>query len=380
MSQESLVFYRKYRPRNFNEIINQEPIKRTLQNAARLGRIGHAYLFAGPRGTGKTTLARVFAKRLNCLTPQDGEPCNECAICTEIDAGRLPDLIEIDAASNRGIDDIRNLREDIKFSPIKAKYKIYIIDEAHMLTKEAFNALLKTLEEPPRHAIFVLATTEPERLPATIISRTQRFDFRRVTSREIEQKIGTIATAENLRIEPQAIHLIAAVAEGSFRDAESLFSQMAAFHGAGDVITLESVETIIGAMNFERLGALVRDLAVGDVPGALRFLASAEREGYDSHELSRMLLGILRRILVLKIDPELKNLLAREHTAEELSALAEYARKFDIKKLVRLVRGIMQAHPLVKRGLIPMLPLELAIIEAYEYDVRAIEESSIAGQ
>lgn len=369
MQKEPLVFYRKYRPRSFSEIINQEPIKRTLQNAARLGRIGHAYLFTGPRGTGKTTLARVFAKRLNCLAPQDGEPCNACAICTELDAGRLPDLIEIDAASNRGIDDIRELREGIKFSPVKAKYKIFIIDEAHMLTKEAFNALLKTLEEPPSHAVFVLATTEPERLPATIISRTQRFDFRRVTSGEIEQKIRAIATAENLRIEPQAIHLIAAVAEGSFRDAESLFSQMAAFHGAEDLITLESVEAIIGAMNFERLGALVRNLAAGDVPGALRFLASAERDGYDSHELSRMLLGILRKILVLKIDPELQGLLAREHTAEELAALVEYAHKFDIKKLVRLVRGMMQAHPLTKRSLIPILPLELAIIEACDYDV-----------
>jgi DNA polymerase-3 subunit gamma/tau len=373
MQQESLVFYRKYRPKTFGEVINQEPIKRTLQNAVRLNRVGHAYLFAGPRGTGKTTLARIFAKTVNCETRNQKletknqiEPCNSCEICKDIDSGRAPDLIEIDAASNRGIDDIRELREGIKFSPVRAKYKVFIIDEAHQLTKEAFNALLKTLEEPPRHAIFILATTESERMPATIVSRTQRFDFRRVTVHEIEQKILAIAAAENILIEPQAAHFIASVSEGSFRDAESLFSQIISFHAQGEAITVKDIETIIGAMNFERLSALLDDLASGNAAGALRFLSYAAGEGYDSHELSRLLLGALRKILVLKIDPELSKLLAHEHTAEEMVVLSEYSRKFDIKILVRLVRGVMQAHPLTKRSLIPILPLELAIIEAYD--------------
>jgi DNA polymerase-3 subunit gamma/tau len=376
MQQESLVFYRKYRPKTFAQIINQEPIKRTLQNAVCLNRIGHAYLFAGPRGTGKTTLARIFAKTVNCVKQLEirnskleisaVEPCNSCEICEDIDSGRAPDLIEIDAASNRGIDDIRELREGIKFSPVRAKYKVFIIDEAHQLTKEAFNALLKTLEEPPSHAIFILATTEPERMPATIVSRTQRFDFRRVTVHEIEQKILAIAAAENILIEPQAAHFIASVSEGSFRDAESLFSQIISFHAQGEAITVKDIETIIGAMNFERLAALLDDLASGSAAGALRFLSYAAGEGYDSHELSRLLLGALRKILVLKIDPELSKLLAHEHTVEEMDALLEYSRKFDIKILVRLVRGVMQAHPLTKRSLIPILPLELAIIEAYD--------------
>jgi DNA polymerase-3 subunit gamma/tau len=376
MQQESLVFYRKYRPKTFAQIINQEPIKRTLQNAVRLKRIGHAYLFAGPRGTGKTTLARIFSKTVNCVKQLEirnskleisvVEPCNSCEICEDIDSGRAPDLIEIDAASNRGIDDIRELREGIKFSPVRAKYKVFIIDEAHQLTKEAFNALLKTLEEPPRHAIFILATTEPERMPATIVSRTQRFDFRRVTVHEIEQKILAIAAAENILIEPQAAHFIASVSEGSFRDAESLFSQIISFHAQGEAITVKDIETIIGAMNFERLAALLDDLASGNAAGALRFLSYAAGEGYDSHELSRLLLGALRKILVLKIDPELSKLLAHEHTVEEMAVLLEYSRKFDIKILVRLVRGVMQAHPLTKRSLIPVLPLELAIIEAYD--------------
>jgi DNA polymerase-3 subunit gamma/tau len=368
MPEDSFVFYRKYRPKTFNEVINQEPIKRTLQNAIKLGRIGHAYLFAGPRGTGKTTLARIFAKRLNCLKARDAEPCNDCEICHEFNSGSAPDLIEIDAASNRGIEDIRELREGIKFSPVKAKYKVFIIDEAHMLTKEAFNALLKTLEEPPPHAIFVLATTEPERLPATIVSRTQRFDFRRVSVSDIEQKLFAIAAAEKISLTPQAAHLIASVAEGSFRDAESLLSQITAFYSAGESITLEAVETIIGTMNFERLRKLLDNLAAGNVAGALEFMSEASLEGYDAHELSRLLLAVLRKIMVLKIDPELAKILAHEHTEEEMAALLSYSRSFETKKLIRLVRGMMLAHPLTKRALIPILPLELAIIEAYDSD------------
>jgi DNA polymerase-3 subunit gamma/tau len=365
MPQEPLVFYRKYRPKRFAEVINQEPIKRTLQNAIRLGRIGHAYLFAGPRGTGKTTLARIFAKRLNCLSPKDAEPCNVCELCEETDAGRLPDLIEIDAASNRGIDEIRDLREGIKFAPLKGTYKVFIVDEAHMLTKEAFNALLKILEEPPAHAIFVLATTEPERLPPTIISRTQRFDFRRVTVHDIEKKLAAIAETEGLRADPQALHLIASAAEGSFRDAESVLSQIAAFHSPGETLTLETAEMMLGAMHFGRLRDFLASLAADEVGHALKFLQDAMDDGYDAHELSRLVLTALRKILVLKIDPDLAAMLGHEHTEEEMAALLEFSKQFDARKLVRLVRGIMQAHPLVKRASIPILPLELAIIEAY---------------
>lgn len=360
-----LVFYRKYRPQTFGEVIDQEHVKKTLENAVRLNRVGHAYLFTGPRGTGKTTVARIFAKSLNCVSRRDAEPCNSCEICEDFNLGRAPDLIEIDAASNRGIDEIRELRDGIKFSPFKAKYKVFIIDEAHQLTKDAFGALLKTLEEPPEHAIFIFATTEPERMPATIISRTQRFDFKRIAIREIEGKLSNIAKSEKINVVPQALHLIASAAEGSFRDAESVFSQIAAFHGTEETITLESVESILGAMNFARLRSLLDFLVEKNVGSALQFLQDAMSDGFDAHELSRMILGYLRKILILKVEPQLKEALLREHTEEEISALLDFSEKFDIKTLARLVRGVMQAHPLIKRSIIPILPLELAIIETY---------------
>ncbi len=372
MSKEAFVFYRKYRPKTFEEVINQEPIKRTLQNAIKLNRVGHAYLFAGPRGTGKTTLARIFAKTINCLKiertqlDKKAEPCNSCEICHEIDSGSLADLIEIDAASNRGIDEIREIREGIKFSPLKAKFKVFIIDEAHMLTKEAFNALLKVLEEPPPHAIFILATTEPERLPLTITSRTQRFDFRKITIHDIEKKLEIILKKEDIKADPQALHLIASAAEGSFRDAESLLSQIVAFHLPKETLTLQSVEMILGAMNFNRLSHLLSWLSEGNIAKSLEFLQAAMNDGYDAHELSRMVLATLRKILILKVDPQLASLLSHEHTKEEMETLVKLSKRFEARQLARLVRALMQAHPMVKRSPIPILPLELAIIEAYD--------------
>ncbi|MFN7088813.1 MAG: DNA polymerase III subunit gamma/tau, partial [Candidatus Paceibacteria bacterium] len=230
-NEYQLALYRKYRPKTFGEVLNQAVVKQTLQNAIRLGKVSHAYLFAGPRGTGKTTIARLIAKSLNCQKrkPDESEPCNECKMCQEMNAGRALDLIEIDAASNRGIDEIRELRDGIKFSPVKGKYKVFIIDEAHMLTPPAFNALLKTLEEPPEHAIFILATTEPEKLPPTILSRVQRFDFRRISISDIIKKLQKDIKEEGLKAEPEALYLIASVSEGSIRDAESLLAQVVAF-------------------------------------------------------------------------------------------------------------------------------------------------------
>lgn len=363
--RSNLVFYRKYRPQKFGEFLNQEHIKQTIKNAISLGRIAHGYLFTGPRGTGKTTLARLIAKAVNCQNRQPAgvEPCNSCELCSEVTEGRSLDLIEIDAASNRGIDEIRELREGIRFSPVKARYKVFIIDEAHMLTKEAFNALLKTLEEPPEHAIFILATTEPERLPATIVSRTQRFDFKRLTLPDILAKLERIAKAEDLEAEPEALRMIAASAEGSIRDAESLFAQVVAFTTEKSV-TLRDVEEILGAMNFTKLQGLISHLAASDAAASIKFLGDAVEQGYDVSEMSRTLLANLRKILFLKIDPSLAELFSRELSKDDVAVLAGFAQNFDADRLRLLIKGLMQATPMIKRAVIPTLPVELAILEA----------------
>src|SRR5512146_1107294 len=236
--------YHRWRSRSFSEVMAQEHVTRTLRNAVASGRIVHAYLFCGPRGTGKTSTARILAKAVNCLDPQDGEPCNRCASCVAVNGGRAIDLIEIDAASNRGIDDARDLREKIKFSPAEARFKVYIIDEAHMLTSEASNALLKTLEEPPEHAILILATTESHKILPTISSRCQRFDFRRIPLQAIVGQLEMICREEGLSAEAGGLDRVARMARGSLRDAESLLDQLVAY--CGDQIGLEMTREILG--------------------------------------------------------------------------------------------------------------------------------------
>jgi DNA polymerase-3 subunit gamma/tau len=242
----NLVLYRKYRPKRFAEIVGQEHVVRTLTNAIASGMVSHAYLFAGPRGCGKTTIARLLAKAVNCKNRKEGEaePCNQCDSCLEINQGNAMDLIEIDAASNRGIDEIRDLRDGIRFVPTKSKYKVFIIDESHQLTREAANALLKTLEEPPSHAIFVLATTEVHKMIPTIVSRCQRFDFRRLKVPEIIGRLETILEKEKINFEKEALNLIALAASGSIRDAESLLDEVVSFSGKERVVKKEIVETL----------------------------------------------------------------------------------------------------------------------------------------
>ena len=249
------ALYRRWRSRTFAEILGQDHVTHTLLNALRHDRIAHAYLFSGPRGTGKTTTARVLAKAVNCLDPQDGEPCNRCEICCRLNEGRSLDLIEIDAASNRGIDEIRDLRAKIAFSPSECRYKVYVVDEVHMLTNEAFNALLKTLEEPPPHAIFVLATTEPHKIPATVLSRCQRFGFRRVSMASLEKKLRMICERENVCVESPALDAIARYAAGSFRDAESLLDQLVSC--GAEVIALEDVRGVLGSAPAEVVSGIV---------------------------------------------------------------------------------------------------------------------------
>lgn len=256
------ALYRKFRPQTFESVIGQEHIVRTLKNQMKTGRVSHAYLFCGTRGTGKTSTAKIFARAINCTNPTaDGEPCNECAVCKDILAGRSVNVIEIDAASNNGVDNIREIREEVKYPPTQGKYKVYIIDEVHMLSAAAFNALLKTLEEPPAHVIFILATTDPQKVPATILSRVQRFDFRRITTETIAQTLMGYLKEEGQQATPEAVRYVAHLGDGSMRDSLSILDQCLAFF-SGEEVTLEKVLDIMGAVDqtifFEMTDALAK--------------------------------------------------------------------------------------------------------------------------
>lgn len=366
--EHSLVFYRKYRPQRFSEFINQETVKKTLQNTLLLNKVSHAYLFAGVRGTGKTTMARLFAKALNCINRKNNqhEPCNQCENCLDIENNRAVDLIEIDAASNRGIDEIRDLKEGIRFSPVKAKYKVFIIDEAHMLTPAAFNALLKTLEEPPEHAIFILATTEPEKLLPTILSRVQRFDFKRLPTNEIVKKLKNISEKEGFEIDQPAMLAIARSAEGSLRDAESILSQIVAF-SFDKRITLNEVESVLGTVRFGKIKDFLGFLAENNLEQSIRFINNLQNEGYQLHEVMKPVIGFLEKTLLLKLDAGQEESLKSEFNQEEIDVLKELAKTFEAQKLKTLLKEFMLALPNVKKAIIPSLPIELVIIETLSH-------------
>ena len=289
----------KYRPATFADVIGQEHVTRTLSNALERGRTAHAYLFAGPRGSGKTTTARLLAKALNCDRGVTGEPCGECPNCQAISTGRSLDVIEIDAASNRGIDDIKELREAVKYAPAQGRYKVYIVDEVHQLSKDAFNALLKTLEEPPRGVVFVLATTEPHKILPTILSRCQRFDFRPIPLDEIRKRLATIAEREGFELDERAEFAIAKKADGSLRDALSLLDQVVAF--GGDSIDLATLRRLIGVPDEERYLELTEVLAGGDAAAAMRFVRELRAAGYDLESFYAGLLEHLRDCLLFAV-------------------------------------------------------------------------------
>ena len=302
----SLVLYRKYRAQNFDELIGQEHITKILKNAVKSNQLSHAYLFVGSRGTGKTSTARILAKAVNCTNlGKDGNPCNECDICKGITNGNFLDLVEIDAASNRGIDQIRELKEKIEFSPTEGKYKIYIIDEVHMLTTEAFNALLKTLEEPPSHVIFILATTEVHKLPATILSRCQRYDFRLGSDKEIMEVINRSAKGEGMKVEAKAKKLIIKNARGSYRDALSLLDVVFSGQSGKDKnITEEEVRTLLGLPDIEMVDGLLTSLMESNAKKALELIESLEEKGINLQQFVSYTLETLREVLVSKIKGE----------------------------------------------------------------------------
>jgi DNA polymerase-3 subunit gamma/tau len=354
----SQALYRKWRPQTFDAVVGQEHITTSLRNAIAAGRISHAYLFTGPRGTGKTTTARLLAKAVNCLDPDPAQrPCNHCAICNAITEGRLLDLVELDAASNRGIDEIRDLRDKIHFSPGEGKYKVYIIDEVHMLTEPAFNALLKTLEEPPPHAIFVLATTDPQKVPATIVSRCQRFDFRRLTLAEITQRLQEIVADEGFKAEPDALTLIARQATGAMRDAESLLDQLAASSGA---ITLAQAQSTLGAGPIEIISAVADGLANSDAARGLDAINQALDRGADARQLARQITDYLRQLLLLKVGGD--QLL--DIPAEQRPTMNAQAARLTTQQIVRAAKLFNQAASDLRTSWQSQLPLELAYVEA----------------
>ena len=352
----SEVFYRKWRPRRLDQVVGQEPITQTLGRAVALGRVAHAYLFCGPRGTGKTSTARILAKAVNCLSPEQGEPDNDCEICRSINEGRALDLIEIDAASNRGIDDIRNLSDKIRFAPNEARYKVYIIDEVHMLTEPAFNALLKTLEEPPAHAIFVLATTEAHKVPLTVISRCQRFDFRRIPVELIVDKLGDLCREEGIEASTDALALIARRAGGSLRDAENLLEQVVVSYSSP--IAEEQVRDLLQLGGDEMALELVGHIVKGAVRDGLAVINKVAQQGSDLRQLHRGVMEHLREVLLLKTGAGA----SRRYPEDVTSQLGSLAGEVSMDRLVHILKSFATVD--LRHDSSSPLPLELALVES----------------
>ncbi len=353
-----LVLARKWRPQTFEEVIGQEHVTRTLINALLKDRIAHAYIFAGPRGVGKTTTARLLAKSVNCTGRQQASPCNQCAICRSITEGRSMDVVEIDGASNRGIDEIRNLRENIRFAPAEGRYKIYIIDEVHMLSKDAFNALLKTLEEPPSHAIFVFATTEVHKVPPTILSRCQRFDFKRIPTREIARQLEQICRQEHIEIEPESLLLIARKAEGSMRDAQSILDQMISY--TDGVITVQSVQESLGLIQEELYFEFTELMRRQDDRAILNY---ARRIFHSGHDLMDYLYGLenhFRNVLLARAGQDGALIDTSDHFREKYLQLAEHFQEAD---LIHYIDLLVQHENLLKFSPNPELVLELVLLK-----------------
>jgi len=353
-----IALYRKYRPQNFDEIVGQKPVVKILKNQLKAGKIGHAYLFCGMRGTGKTSTARVFAKALNCEKGPTDNPCGQCKNCIAFQNGSFTDVVEMDAASHRGIDDIRDLREKVNFPPSQGKYRVYIIDEVHMLTQEAFNALLKTLEEPPKHAVFILCTTEPNRLPATILSRCMRFDFKRVSSTDIIEHLKRITEKQGIKVDDKALKIIARHSQGSIRDALSLLDKAAGI--SQDFVTYEDVLDVFGAVEdemFFKIALAVKEKQAGEL---LKIFEEIIENGKDINRFTEDLIFFYRNLLlmVLKSPVELIDL-----PQEDLERLKEMALKYKKEEILQILDVLKIAANEVKWTSIPRIVLESALVK-----------------
>lgn len=352
-----IPLYRKWRSQNFGEIVGQEFIVQTLKNAVKSSRISHAYLFSGPRGTGKTSTARIFAKALNCVKGPTPDPCGTCDLCTKIKNGHAVDVIEIDAASNRGIDEIRNLREGVRYTPIEGRYKVYIIDEVHMLTSEAFNALLKTLEEPPIHAVFILATTEPQKVPLTISSRCQRLDFRRLSNQEIIAQLKKIAGAEGIKIDDPAAALIARNSDGSMRDGISLLDQLVSFSGKS--IKSDDVISVLGTANSDVVFEFGDALGRGDVSRLFELVNQMASSGRSIPQATRDIVLHLRNLMFVMLGSES----VVEESSEHIAKLKEQSKSFTLDRIKEMMRILSRAEVDMKWHPQARILLEVAVLE-----------------
>ncbi len=355
----SQALYRKWRSQSFDELVGQEHVKDTLRNALREGRIAHAYLFSGPRGTGKTSTARILAKALNCTAPEAERPCNQCATCVAITEGRMIDLVEIDAASNNSVDDIRELRDKVGFRPSEGRYKIYIIDEVHMLSTSAFNALLKTLEEPPPHVRFFLATTEPHKIPATILSRCQRFDFRRIPALEIAGHLRHIAEEEGSQTDQDALLAIARASQGCMRDAVSLLDQLLSYGAA--TLTIDLVQQVLGAVKSQSVTGFVDALVTKNVGQGLLLLGQLTTQGVSLTEFTNQLIDYLRGVMLVQMTGD--SALLSDQPADVVQQIREQAKQLSQPQTLYAIKRLTAALQELKGSNQPQLPLELALVE-----------------